>query len=339
MDRRFEIPCRPYDRRRFLRQREIHHREKGDGDTDRVRRRRREGDRPEEEAGVAGRGSDRRDGDECPRLAEILRRADRGCEKERRAALAAPQSHHDEDIRPGNVRARRIRLLQGRFREARSGVERVGRERQQRTGRSDRENKEIAGSQKSGDRGGHPGGVQEPASPRDGRLGQGNHEPARAERYHRRRIDAGRHSRLGEDVGARRKAARHEGDDPRPVLRDDVPDDRRGLQAARGVRSRDHRIRPERRPHGAKGGGVRIPRQDVPRPGKRDDPGRGSFRYDPAGAEGGGRGYLPDVPDEGRPDPGLGQACRQESEGNGSGCRILAGQEQGARRAAHRKGR
>ncbi len=96
--------------------------------------------------------------------------------------------------------------------------------------------------------------------------------------------------------------------------------------------------RPERRSHGAKGGGVRFPRQDVPGAGKRNDPRRRRFRGDPAGAEGGRRGHLPDVPGERSPDPGLGQACRQKGEGDRSARRFLAGQEQGARRADHRKG-
>ena len=203
MGQGFEIPCGPYDRRGFLRQREIRHREESDEHTNRVRRRRRENDRPEKEAGSPGRGSDRRDGDECPRVAEILRRADRGREEERRAAVAAPQGHHDENFRPDHVRARRIRLLQGRFGKTRGGPERAGRERQQRAGGPVRENKEIAGREKRGNRGGHPGRVQESAGARDGRLRQGDHEPACAERRHRRRVDAGGRPRLGEDVGCR----------------------------------------------------------------------------------------------------------------------------------------
>ncbi len=39
--------------------------------------------------------------------------------KTRRAALAPPQGHHDEGLRPRHVRPRRHRLLQGRLRQAR----------------------------------------------------------------------------------------------------------------------------------------------------------------------------------------------------------------------------
>ena len=80
------------------------------------------------------------------------------------------------------------------------------------------------------------------------------------------------------------------------------------------VRSRDNGSVPERGSHGAEGRGVRFPRQDVP------DPGNGTIRVvdasgaSRAGAEGGRRGYLQDVPGEGSPDSGLGEARRQEGQ-------------------------
>ena len=49
---------------------------------------------------------------------------------------------------------------------------------------------------------------------RDGRLRQGHHQPARAVRHHRRRLDAGDDPHVGPHVGSGRRRGRHAGGDP-----------------------------------------------------------------------------------------------------------------------------
>ena len=67
----------------------------------------------------------------------------------------------------------------------------------------------------------------------------------------------------GPDVGPRRQAARHEGDDPGPLLRRHLPGDDRRLQAARRVRRAHDGHGFQRRPDGAERRGIRLARQDV----------------------------------------------------------------------------
>ena len=64
------------------------------------------------------------------------------------------------------------------------------------------------------------------------------------ERRHHRRVDARGDPRLRPDVGRGRQAARHEGADPRPLLRRHLPGRHRRLQEARRVRRADHGQRP-----------------------------------------------------------------------------------------------
>ncbi len=96
---------------------------------------------------------------------------------------------------------------------------------------------------------------------------------------------------------------------------------------------------PERRPHGAEGGGVRLARQDLHRHGGRDDPRGRRLGRDAPRAEGRGGRHLPDVPGEGHRDPRLGQARRHAREGHRRAGRLLARQEPRPRRAGHREGR
>ena len=145
----------------------------------------------------------------------------------------------------------------------------AGREPELRPGRPLREDPGPAGRQEGGDRGRHQGRLRDPSGAGDGRLGQGHHQPPRPERHHRRRVDAGRRPRVGQDVGPRRQAARHQGDDPGSLLRHDLQDHHRGLPAARRLRPGDHGQRAERRPDGAEGRGVRLARQDVHRRRRR----------------------------------------------------------------------
>ncbi len=93
--------------------------DRADRGEDRVRRRRRHRHGAQGQAGPhAGRGHRHR-GDERRRAPGVLRRADRGGEEGRRAAVAAPQGDHDEDLRSDHVRPLRLGLLPGRPRQAR----------------------------------------------------------------------------------------------------------------------------------------------------------------------------------------------------------------------------
>ena len=60
----------------------------------------------------------------------------------------------------------------------------------------------------------------------DGRFRQGNHQSACAQSCDHRRLDAGSHSILGQDVGTGWQAARHQGDDSRSMLRRCLSGDR-----------------------------------------------------------------------------------------------------------------
>ena len=66
-----------------------------------------------------------------------------------------------------------------------------------------RADREPAGRQESRDRSRHPGRIRQAPAARDGQLRQGHHQPARLERHHHRRLDAGDDSRVGQDVGRR----------------------------------------------------------------------------------------------------------------------------------------
>ena len=203
--------------------------------------------------------SDRRLGDEPDGAAGVLRQADRRRQGRGRAPVAAPQGDDDEGVGPDSVWPRRDRLLQAGVREPRGAVRHVERDAQQRHRRRLREDQDASRRPARGDRGGHPGGLRHAATAGDGGLGQGHHQPARTERRHHRRLDAGRHPVLGPDVGARRQAARHEGHDSRPLLRGHLPGHHRRLQGARCLRRPDDGHGLERRSDGSGGGGIRLP--------------------------------------------------------------------------------
>ena len=96
------------------------------------------------------------------------------------------------------------------------------------------------------------------------------------------------------------------------------------LQDQRRVRSGDHGYRPQCRPDGAEGRGVRLARHDV-----RDSRGRRCqhrghrHRRGAADAECGNRRHLAHVCHQGRSDPGLGQAGRRRPRN--PGCRWCSG--------------
>ena len=111
-------------------------------------------------------------------------------------------------------------------------LRRARRRSRQRHRRRLREDSEVARGQARRDRGGPAGRLREAAAAGDGRFEQRHHQPARAERRDHRRVDAGGDSRLGSDVGTRRQAARHEGDDPRSLVRGDLSGHHRRLQSS-----------------------------------------------------------------------------------------------------------
>ena len=92
---------------------------------------------------------------------------------------------------------------------------------------------------------------------------QRHHQPARAERRHRRRLDAGDDPHLGPHVGPGRQGGRHPRRHPRQQLRRHLPGRHRRLPRQRRLRPDDDGLGAQRRPHGAGGRGVRQPRQDV----------------------------------------------------------------------------
>ena len=152
-----------------------------------------------------------------------------------------------------------------------------------------------------------------------------HHQPARAERRDHRRLDACRHPRIRPDVGTGRQASRYEGDDSGPLVRGHLSSGHRRLQDARRVRREDDGHGVERRPHGAKRGGVRLARQDVRDParrrGARDHSGRQAGLRAPCRS----RRHLAHVPDERPADPGLGEADGEPGPADRARGDLLAG--------------
>ena len=108
--------------------------------------------------------------------------------------------------------------------------------------------------------------------PGDGRLRPRHHQPARAERRDRRRLDAGDDPHLRPHVGPRRRGGRHPRGDPRLVVRRDLPGRHRRLPRERRLRPGHDGLGAQRRPDGAGGRGVRQPRQDLRDPAHRHGP-------------------------------------------------------------------
>ena len=183
------------------------------------------------------------------------------------------------------------------------------------------------------------GRLRRPARARDGRFEQRDHQPSRPQRRDHRRVDAGRDPRLGTDVGPGRQAARHEGDDSRPLLRRHLPGDHRRLQAARRVRRPHHGHGFQRRADGAERRGIRIARQDVRDPVEGHRPRVRRQGTDALRARRRGRRHLAHVPDERSSDPGLGEAGRDARAGNRPCGDLLARREPGLRPERDRKGR
>ena len=197
---------------------------------------------------------------------------------------------------------------------------------------------EAARRQAGGHREGHHRDLRVRARAGDGRLRPRHHQPARAVRHHRRRVDARRDPRVGADVERRGEAAGHEVRHPRFVLRAALRRDRRLLPRARRVRPHHDGHHAQRRAHGAEGRGVRQPRQDVPSARRRRHP-RGRRRRTVRSAARRGRGRrLARLPDQGRADPQLGGARGRAGQGHRRARRLLARRDQGPRRRGAREG-
>ncbi|CAG7655985.1 hypothetical protein SBRY_70309 [Actinacidiphila bryophytorum] len=139
-------------------------------------------------------------------------------------------------------------------------------------------------------------------------------------------------------MGTRRPGGRHPRGDPGQQLRRRLPGRHRRLPRARRLRPGHHGLGAQRRPDGAGGRGVRQPRQDLRDPGHRHRPGRRRHRPGGPGA-GRQRGRrLPHVPDQGHPDPRLGQARRHPRPRHRQPRGLLAGRGPRARRQPDRQG-
>jgi isocitrate dehydrogenase len=128
------------------------------------------------------------------------------------------------------------------------------------------------------------------ARPGHGRLRQGHHQPARAERRDRRRLDAGDDPHVRPDVEPDGERGRHPRRHPRQQLRRRLPGRHRRLQGPRRLRPRHHGLGAQRGPHGPEGRGVRQPRQDLRDRRRRrvevvDGAGHGAHEHDVAAGD------------------------------------------------------
>ncbi len=127
-------------------------------------------------------------------------RADRGRQGARRPVLGAPEDHDDARVRPDHLRPRRPGLLQGPLRAARRRAE-VGRgQPERRAGRAPEGDRVPPGRPGRRDQAGDRRGLRERAAAGHGQLRSGDHQPPRAQRRDRRRVDAGSDPLLGPDV-------------------------------------------------------------------------------------------------------------------------------------------
>mmetsp|Transcript_43957 Transcript_43957/g.136350 ORF Transcript_43957/g.136350 Transcript_43957/m.136350 type:complete len:435 (+) Transcript_43957:336-1640(+) len=271
----------------------------------------------------AGRGGCRRHLHELQGSLPVLRAANPRRQGEGRPLLPAPEGHHDEGLRPHHVWPRRGSVLQERVREARSSLPRAWRQPQQRRGGRVRQGRRPP---EAGRGGGGPQGLLQGAScARLRGLPAGHHEPPRAVRRHRRRFHGRSCAGRWPHVDAGGHPLRCQVCHPRPLLRKHLRCRHQGLPEARGLRREDHGGHVQRRADGGQGGGVRLPRQDLPDPSRRhgegDSPevGRGGLLA--RGLQG---GHLAHVPDQGRTHPGLGQARGRPGQGERRSSHLLA---------------
>ena len=196
----------------------------------RARGRRRHGHRPQAGAPGAGRRDPRRRRHAPRRPRRVPRRAGRRCEGFRRAVLGAPEGHDDEGLRPDHLRPRRGAVLRRRLRPVRRRPRLRGRRPERWSRQRPRRAVEAPRLHTRGDReGDHRGLRSGPSLARS--TPPRHHQPARAQRRDRRRVDAGRDPHVRSDVERRWRAAGHQVRHPGLLLRRALRRDR-GASAA-----------------------------------------------------------------------------------------------------------
>ena len=216
----------------------------------------------------------------------LPRAADRQGQGRRRAVLAPPQGHDDEGLRPDHLRPRR-RACSSRT-SSRSTAPRsptLGVDLNNGFGDLVGKIDKLPADQKAAIEADIQAAYRRRPGARDGQLRQGHHQSPRAERRHRRRLDARDDPRRRQDV----ERPRARGQDTLAV----IPDSSyagvyqtvdRLLQEARRLRSEDDGLRAQRRPDGAGRRGVRLAQQDLPDRRRRHRPRRRRRRQSPARA-------------------------------------------------------
>ncbi len=206
LEQRQQDQRRHHGRRRLPLQREVRRPRRRGHPHRRARRHRRRRDGPQGGHPGPGRRGRRRHRHARRRAAPLPHRADRPRQGRGRAVLGAPQGHDDEGLRPDHLRPRRAGVLPDALRAVRRAARRRGHQPQRRPRRAPGRHRQAPRGRghQEGRRAGHRRGSR----PRDGRLRQGHHQPARAVRRHRRRLDAGHDPHLGPHVERRRAPSR-----------------------------------------------------------------------------------------------------------------------------------
>ena len=200
--------------------------------------RRRHRDRAEGVGARARRRGRRRHVHGRRRAPPLPHRADRPGQGRRRAVLGAPQGHDDEGLRPDPVRARGAGVLPDAVRAVRRGAE-GRRDLAQRRARRAALGRGLAARGRRDRRRRHAGPRRRPRDG-DGRLRQGDHQPARPLRRDHRRLDAGDDPPVRPHVGPGRRGGRHPRGHPGLVVRRRLPDRARRLPRPRRLRPGHH---------------------------------------------------------------------------------------------------
>jgi isocitrate dehydrogenase len=129
------------------------------------------------------------------RCARFVAGADRRCQGQGRAVLAAPEGHDDEGLRPDHVRRGGGEFYKDVLAKHADALKQAGFDPNNGIGDLYARLPQLPEACAS-----HQGRprrrIRASARPGDGQLRQGHHQPARAERRHRRRLDAGDDPRL-----------------------------------------------------------------------------------------------------------------------------------------------
>ena len=271
-------------------------------------------------------------------LRRLPQRADRARQGRRRAVLGAPQGHDDEGLRPDHLRPRRARVLPQDSSSSTAtrwpppaSAPTTGSAASSAAIGTLPEADAIKASVEAEHRRG-PGA-------RDGRLRQGHHQPARA------RPTSSSTPRMPAMIRTSGHMWGPDGQeaDTLAVIPDssyagDLPDRHRRLPRQRRLRPVDHGLGAQRRPDGQGGRGVRLARQDLRDRRRRHDRASSTSNGDELiehDVEAGR--HLARLPDQGRPDPGLGQARRHPRPRDRLAGRLLARRDPRPRRQPDRR--